>query len=103
MVVGPQMMRKGWPKAGVFRIAAAAAIAGVLLAVGLAGDADAGTGKKRRAHVEERGGHVAARAHGYRNAMAENGYNGYYERVLGSVPFGSQLWWRVYDSYPKGR
>ena len=37
-----------------------------------------------------------------RDRKAENGYNGYYERVLERVPFGSQLWWRVYHSYPRG-
>jgi hypothetical protein len=33
--------------------------------------------------------------------MAANGYSGYYERVLDKVPYGSQLWWRVYDSIPR--
>ena len=35
------------------------------------------------------------------NRLAANGYTGYYERVLDRVPYGSQLWWRVYHSYPR--
>lgn len=33
--------------------------------------------------------------------LAANGYTGYHERVLDRVPYGSQLWWRVYHSYPR--
>jgi hypothetical protein len=46
--------------------------------------------------------HVQRYQSAVRDPKAENGYNGYYERVLERVPFGSQLWWRVYHSYPRG-
>jgi hypothetical protein len=45
---------------------------------------------------------LAAGESGRRNPMAENGYHGYYERVQDRVPFGSELWWRVYNSFPRG-
>lgn len=81
----------------------AVAAAGVALMVSLPDQADAGGVRKKRLRVTEYSKTVEAGTRGYRNPMAENGYNGYYERVLEKVPFGSQIWWRVYDSYPKGR
>ena len=70
------------------------------LAAGLSGETAAATvnatAKKKRLHVPQHG-------ESYSNPLAANGYSGYYERVLDKVPFGSQLWWRVYDSQPKGR
>jgi hypothetical protein len=66
------------------------------LATGLSGQVAAATIKKKRLHVPQQG-------ESYSNPLAANGYSGYYERVLDKVPFGSQLWWRVYDSQPKGR
>jgi hypothetical protein len=65
--------------------------------------ADAAGARKKRPHVAVPGRHFAASAPSARNPMAQNGYNGYYENILDKAPFGSQLWWRVYDSYPKGR
>ena len=53
--------------------------------------------KQSRAAWHAERGSVATR-----DPKAENGYNGYYENVLERVPFGSQLWWRVYHSYPRG-
>ena len=66
------------------------------LSAGLSTYADAAPVKRKRPH------HTSDVVHSS-NRMAENGYSGYYERVLDRVPFGSQLWWRVYDSMPKGR
>jgi len=71
-------------------------LAALALATGLSGQADAATPRKKRPPVVQSGA-------SYSNPLAANGYTGYYERVLDKVPFGSQLWWRVYDSYPKGR
>jgi hypothetical protein len=68
--------------------------------VSQAGDAGA---RQKRQHVAVSRKHVAAGTSAPRNPMAQNGYNGYYENILDKAPFGSQLWWRVYDSYPKGR
>ena len=72
-----------------------ALLVALMLAAALSGQAGAATAKKKRLHGQ----------HGepYANPLAANGYAGYYERVLDKVPFGSQLWWRVYDSQPKGR
>ena len=55
------------------------------------GPVDAAVRKKTRPTSE-----IGMRA----NPLAANGYTGYYERVLNRVPYGSQLWWRVYHSYP---
>ena len=66
------------------------------LSAGLSGQADAAAAKKKRPHS-------GAYAQSAGNPLAANGYTGYYERVLDRVPYGSQLWWRVYDSMPKGR
>jgi hypothetical protein len=63
-----------------------------LLAQIQAGPAEAAVRKKIRPTSE-----VGMRA----NPPAANGYSGYYERVLNRVPYGSQLWWRVYHSYPR--
>jgi hypothetical protein len=53
---------------------------------------------KKRAHAGlVRQATVAARP------SAVDGYTGYYEHILDKVPFGSQLWWRIYESQPKGR
>jgi len=63
-----------------------------LLALIQPGPADAADRKKTRPISE-----MGMRA----NPQAANGYTGYYERVLDRVPYGSQLWWRVYHSYPR--
>jgi len=63
-----------------------------LLALIQSGPADAAARKKTRPTSE-----MSMRA----NPQAANGYTGYYERVLDRVPYGSQLWWRVYHSYPR--
>ena len=63
-----------------------------LLALIQAGPADAAARKKTRPTSEM---HMRA------NPLAANGYTGYYERVLNRVPYGSQLSWRVYHSYPR--
>jgi len=63
-----------------------------LLALIQAGPADAAARKKTRPTSE-----MGMRA----DPLAANGYTGYYERVLNRVPYGSQLWWRVYHSYPR--
>jgi hypothetical protein len=63
-----------------------------LLAQFQAGPADAAPRKKIRPTSEL--GMTA-------NRLAANGYTGYYERVLERGPYGSQLWWRVYHSYPR--
>jgi len=63
-----------------------------LLALIQAGSADAAALKKTRPTSK-----IGMRA----NPLAANGYTGYYERVLDRVPYGSQLWWRVYHSYPR--
>jgi len=63
-----------------------------LLALIQSGPADAAARKKTRPISE-----MGMRA----NPQAANGYTGYYERVLDRVPYGTQLWWRVYHSYPR--
>ena len=69
-----------------------AAIMVLLLVLIQAGPADAASRKKTRPTSE-----ISMRD----NPLAANGYTGYYERVLDRVPYGSQLWWRVYHSYPR--
>jgi hypothetical protein len=68
-----------------------------LLAAGFLGNANAAPHKGRAAAAVARPATLPA------PQLAANGYSGYYERVLGKVPFGSQLWWRVYESQPRGR
>ena len=68
-----------------------------MLAVGLTSNGVAAPYKKRA----DAG--IARQAAMPRRALAANGYAGYYEHILDKVPFGSQLWWRVYESQPKGR
>jgi len=68
-----------------------------MLAVGLAGNGMAAPHKKRADAP------IARLTATPERSMAANGYTGYYEHILDKVPFGSQLWWRVYDSQPKGR
>ena len=63
-----------------------------LLALIQAGPANAGVRHKARPITQ-----MGVRA----SPLAANGYTGYYERVLDRVPYGSQLWWRVYHSYPR--
>jgi hypothetical protein len=75
----------------------AASLAVPLLVVGLASNAKAAP-YKNRADVG-----IARHAAMPARSLAANGYTGYYERILDKVPFGSQLWWRVYESQPKGR
>ena len=70
---------------------------------GQAGQADGGGARKKRLHVGAHRQHFAASTYRYRNPMAANDYNGYYENILDKAPFGSKVWWRVYNSYPKGR
>ena len=72
------------------------ALLALVLVAGLTGQAGAGTLKKKRLAV-------ATSGEGRGTPLAANGYSGYYERLLDKVPFGSQLWWRVYDSQPRGR
>lgn len=71
----------------------------LLLAAGWLGQAGAATVKKKRVHV----GQTGQSREPHSDPLAANGYAGYNEQVLDKVPFGSQLWWRVYDSQPKGR
>jgi hypothetical protein len=75
-----------------FSLACRAIIMVPLLALIQAGSVDAGTGNKRRPTSQ-----MDVRA----NRLEANGYTGYYERILNRVPYGSQLWWRVYHSYPR--
>ena len=75
----------------------AASLAVPALVVGLASKAKAGPHKKRVEAGIARHAAMPARS------LAMNGESGYYEHILDKVPFGSQLWWRVYDSQPKGR
>jgi hypothetical protein len=70
-----------------------------LLALSQAGPADAATRKEMRLHAHRYATETSQRGHS--NPMMANGYSGYYERVLNKVPYGSQLWWRVYHSYPR--
>jgi hypothetical protein len=73
-------------------LACRASIMVPLFALIQAGPADAAA-RKRTLPASE----ISMRA----NPLAANGYTGYYERVLDRVPYGSQLWWRVYHSYPR--
>ena len=76
-----------------------ALLVALLLAGGMSGQAGATTAKKKRPHAgQERPTHSSPSS----NPSAANGYV-YYERNLDRVPFGSQVWWQVYDSMPKGR
>jgi len=68
----------------------------LLLTLCQAGPADAAARKKTQ-HAYHYTSETSMRA----NPLAANGYTGYYERVLDRVPYGSQLWWRVYHSYPR--
>ena len=68
-----------------------------LLVVGLASNAKAAPHKRR----VDAG--IARQAPMPVRLPATNGDSGYYEHILDKVPFGSQLWWRVYESQPKGR
>jgi hypothetical protein len=68
-----------------------------LLALCQARPADAAARKKTQPHAHHYTSETSMRA----NSPAANGYTGYYERVLDRVPYGSQLWWRVYHSYPR--
>jgi hypothetical protein len=81
----------------------AVAAATLIIAPTLVEPADAGGVRKKRQRVVQYQPPGETVARSYRNPMAENGYTGYYENILSNVPFGSQVWWRVYDSYPKGR
>ena len=68
-----------------------------LLALCQAGPATAAARKKSQPRAYHYTSETSMRA----NPLAANGYTGYYERVLDRVPYGSQLWWRVYHSYPR--
>ena len=68
-----------------------------LLALSEAGPACAAGRKKPRPHAPHYTSEIRVRA----NPLAANGYSSYYERVLERVPYGTQLWWRVYHSYPR--
>jgi hypothetical protein len=68
-----------------------------LLALSLAEPADAAVRSKPRPHAHHHTNEISMRT----SPLAANGYTGYYERVLNRVPYGSQLWWRVYHSYPR--
>jgi hypothetical protein len=68
-----------------------------LLALSRAEPADAAVRNKPRPHAYHPTNEISMRA----SPLAANGYTGYYERVLNRVPYGSQLWWRVYHSYPR--
>ena len=74
-----------------------AAITVALLGVSQVGFAHAAAHKNTRPRAHHYTSEIGARA----NPLAANGYSGYYERVLDRVPYGSQLWWRVYHSYPR--
>jgi len=67
------------------------------LAAGFLSSALAAPFKKRAVAAAAR--HATLPAH----RLAANGDSGYYEHILDKVPFGSQLWWRAYESQPKGR
>lgn len=71
----------------------------VLLGIGVAAGTSAAAGAKKRLHASVHPRHARPAV----SPLAANGYNGYYEHVLDRVPFGSQLWWRVYDGMPKSR
>jgi len=75
----------------------AASLVVPVLAVGPTSNGMAAPYKKRA----EAG--IARQATTSGRSMAVNGYDGYYEHILDKVPVGSQPWWRVYESQPKGR
>ena len=72
-----------------------------LLGLSQVGSAHAAAYKKTRPHAHHYTSEIGVRANPLANPLAANGYHGYYERVLDRVPYGTQLWWRVYHSYPK--
>jgi hypothetical protein len=75
----------------------AALLVAPLLAAGLTSAAMAATDKKR---VEAGSARHTAMP---RRSLAAHDDGGYYEQILDKVPFGSQRWWRIYESQPKGR
>ena len=72
------------------------------LVAGLAGQADAARHKKKRLHTSHHSMPYRARTYGYRGPAASDSPDGYYEHVLDKVPFGSKLWWSIYDEHSGG-
>lgn len=79
--------------------AGATCLLALSLVAGLAGAAEAASTRKGKRLQSS-----PAAAHGAqsRNPMAQNSFNGYYERIEDRVPFGSKIWWDVYSSMPRG-
>jgi len=82
--------------------AAAASLACTLAlapASSVAGQAEA-PGEKTQPHVTRHIKPGAAGTRGYRKPITANGGSGYHERLLNKVPFGSPLWWQIYEGEP---
>jgi hypothetical protein len=75
----------------------AASLVVAMLAAGLASNSMAAPHKKRA------GAGIARQTAMPGRALAGVGHDGYYEQILDKAPFGSQLWWRIYEAQPKGR
>lgn len=77
---------------------AAQIVLAVVLAAALAVPAEAASSRKGKRLQSS----PAAAPAQSGNPMARNGYSGYYERIEDRVPFGSKVWWDVYNSMPRG-
>ena len=78
-------------------LACLASIIVPVIALDQVGRADAATSKKTPLYAKR---YIKPNETSLRgNPTAAN--SGYHERILDRVPFGTQLWWRVYHSYPR--
>ena len=68
----------------------------LLLAVGLAGHADA-AGQPQKQRLQASHHSTDAPKARYRKSGSGDGQAGYYEHVLEKVPFGSKRWWGIYE------
>jgi hypothetical protein len=70
---------------------------------GLAGQANVSgkerTGPHSHRHLKSIGRGVRAP----RTPVTASGGNGYQERLLEKVPFGSPVWWQIYEGEPLGK
>jgi hypothetical protein len=65
--------------------------------VGVAADAGAKPKKKKRYYSAPSAQNYEKRYYHDGQSMRDDDYAGYYEHRLDKVPFGSRLWWKVYE------
>ena len=70
---------------------------------GVAGQASASGKERTHAHANRHLKSIGRDVREPRSPVRASGGNGYQERLLDKVPFGSPVWWQIYEGEPLGK